>query len=345
MDGAWVTGYGPAINPNPELKWEKGVNTNIGVDFMFWNRLSGSVDFFDRSSKDLLYTYQAPQPPMIYDNILVNVGTISNKGVEISLNSENLRGNNFSWNSSVNFSYGTTSLKTLSNEVYQASFLELYRKPGIGTTEFLFRVEEGQKIGQFYGYKHAGVGSNGDLLIYNKNGEIITKGSESMEDKRFIGNGVPTTFLSLNNTFKYMNFDLNIFMRGAFDYDIMNFRRYGMGLKMSGTANVLREAYTKYAEVTRDGAFLSSFFLERGDYMKIENVTLGYTLRMKEKLQNRFVDRLRTFVSVKNIYTITGYTGNDPSIVQVNGLTPGVDTGSAYPTALQVSLGLTINFK
>jgi TonB-linked SusC/RagA family outer membrane protein len=345
MDGAWVSGYGPGINPNPELKWEKGVNTNIGVDFMFWNRLSGSVEVFDRSSNDLLYTYQAPQPPMIYNTILVNVGTISNRGLEISLNGDVIRGGDFSWHSAINYSYGTTELETLSNEIYHASYLELYQKPGVGTSEFLFRVEEGQKIGQFYGYEHAGISTNGDLLIYNKDGEMIPKGSETLEDKRFIGNGVPSSFLSFNNTLKYRNFDLGIYLRGAFGFDIMNYRRYGMGLKMSGTANVLREAYTEYADVTKDGAFLSSFFLEKGDYLKVENVTLGYTLPMRNHLENRFISRIRAFASAKNIYTLTDYTGNDPSIVQVNGLEPGVDTGSAYPTALQLSMGLTINFK
>lgn len=345
MDGAWVTGYGPGINPNPELKWEKGVNTNIGVDFMFWNRLSGSVEVFDRSSNDLLYTYQAPQPPMIYNTILVNVGTISNKGLELALNGDVVKAGDFSWHSAINYSYGTTELETLSNEVYHASYLELYQKPGVGTSEFLFRVEEGQKIGQFYGYEHAGISTNGDLLIYNKDGEMIPKGSETLEDKRFIGNGVPSSFLSFNNTLKYRGFDLSIFLRGAFGFDIMNYRRYGMGLKMSGTANVLREAYTEYADVTKDGAFLSSFFLEKGDYLKVDNVTLGYTLPMRKNLENRFIDRIRAFASAKNIYTLTGYSGNDPSIVQVNGLEPGVDTGSAYPTALQLSMGLTINFK
>lgn len=345
MDGAWVTGYGPGINPNPELKWEKGVNTNIGVDFMFWNRLSGSVEVFDRSSNDLLYTYQAPQPPMIYNTILVNVGTISNKGLELALNGDVVKAGDFSWHSAINYSYGTTELETLSNEVYHASYLELYQKPGVGTSEFLFRVEEGQKIGQFYGYENAGISTNGDLLIYNKDGEMIPKGSETLEDKRFIGNGVPSSFLSFNNTLKYRGFDLSIFLRGAFGFDIMNYRRYGMGLKMSGTANVLREAYTEYADVTKDGAFLSSFFLEKGDYLKVDNVTLGYTLPMRKNLENRFIDRIRAFASAKNIYTLTGYSGNDPSIVQVNGLEPGVDTGSAYPTALQLSMGLTINFK
>jgi hypothetical protein len=345
MDGAWVTGYGPGINPNPELKWEKGVNTNIGVDFMFWNRLSGSVEVFDRSSNDLLYTYQAPQPPMIYNTILVNVGTISNKGLELALNGDVVKAGDFSWHSAINYSYGTTELETLSNEVYHASYLELYQKPGVGTSEFLFRVEEGQKIGQFYGYEHAGISTNGDLLIYNKDGEMIPKGSETPEDKRFIGNGVPSSFLSFNNTLKYRGFDLSIFLRGAFGFDIMNYRRYGMGLKMSGTANVLREAYTEYADITKDGAFLSSFFLEKGDYLKVDNVTLGYTLPMRENLENRFIGRIRAFASAKNIYTLTGYSGNDPSIVQVNGLEPGVDTGSAYPTALQLSMGLTINFK
>lgn len=114
-----------------------------------------------------------------------------------------------------------------------------------------------------------------------------------------------------------------------------------MGLKGSGTDNVLRAAYTDYAHINSDGGILSSFYLERGDFFKIENITLGYNFRFRE---SSLVDNLRLFISAKNIYTFTGYSGNDPSIIMVNGLTPGVDSASAYPSALQISVGASIRF-
>jgi TonB-linked SusC/RagA family outer membrane protein len=346
IDGQWINAFGPSINANPNLRWEKGITTNIGIDFsLIKGRIYGSVDLFDRRSEDLLYRYSAPQPPMIYQTILVNVGTTSNKGIEFSLNTTPLKTKNLKLDVGFVYSYGTTKLSKLSNDFYKATYLDLYKKPGVGTEEYLFRAEQGGLVGQFYGYKHAGVSPDGSLLIYNKAGEIITKGAESPEDKQHIGNGSPKHLFSINNTLTYKNFDLNIFLRGAAGFNIMNYGLYSMGLQMSGSQNVLRDAYLTYNPITKDGNILSSFYLEKGDYIKIENISLGYSLKLNGKHENKYIESLRTFVSAKNLYTLTGYTGNDPSIVFVNGLTPGVDTGAAYPNAIQLSLGVSINLK
>lgn len=342
MDGSWVGGYGPTKNANPELGWERSVDFNVGVDFaLFGNRLRGSIEYFDRQSRDLLYTYTAPQPPMIYSTILVNVGTTTNRGVELSISGEPVQTKNFSWTTGINYSFGKTELTKLSSDVYKADYLQLYLKPGVGTTEYLFRVVEGGTVGEFYGYEHAGVDENGELLVYNKDNQPVSKSVAGESDKRYIGNGAPTSYLSWSNTFRYKGWDLDIFCRGAFGFDVFNMRRYGMGLKGSGTDNVLRAAYTDYAHINSDGGILSSFYLERGDFFKIENITLGYNFRFRE---SSLVDNLRLFISAKNIYTFTGYSGNDPSIIMVNGLTPGVDSASAYPSALQISVGASIRF-
>ncbi|MCD7970213.1 MAG: SusC/RagA family TonB-linked outer membrane protein [Alistipes sp.] len=341
IDNEWVVGYRPTINANPDLAWEKSVSTNIGIDFVLWDRLRGSIDWFDRQSKDLLYNYTAPQPPFVYSTILVNVGTTKNTGIELALNYDVIRNREFTWNTSVNYSYGTTKLKKLSNDVYQLSYLDLYLKPGVGTSEYFFRVQEGARIGQFYGYKFAGVDEYGNMLIYDADNNVIPVGDADAADKRYIGNGTPKHYLSWGNTFTYKGFDLDIFFRGAFGFDIFNMREYGMGLKGAGTDNVLRSAYLKNKHITTGGGVISSFFLEKGDYLKIDNVTLGYNFRMN----NKSVDNLRLYISAKNIYTITGYNGNDPSIVSVNGIEPGVDSNSAYPTALQLSVGVTLRFK
>ncbi|MFP5153948.1 SusC/RagA family TonB-linked outer membrane protein [Bacteroides clarus] len=341
MNGEWVKGYAPSVNANPELGWEKSVSVNVGIDFVLWNRLRGSIDWFDRQSKDLLYNYTAPQPPFVYNSILVNVGTTQNRGVELSIDGDIFKGTKVEWTSGINYSYGTTKLKTLSNSMYQASYVELYQKPGVGTSEYFFRVQEGGKVGQFYGYEYAGV-EDGKMLIYTDEGEKVPVSEADVKYKRYIGNGTPTSFLSWNNTLRYKNFDLNIFFRGAFGFDIFNMRKYGMGLQGAGTDNVLRDAYLKDKDIVTGGGVISSFFLEKGDYFKLENVTLGYNFTPKP---NKILNSMRVFVSAKNLFTLTGYSGNDPSVVSVNGLEPGVDSNSAYPTATQVSLGLTLRFK
>ena len=341
MDGQWVKGYAPSVNANPELGWEKSISTNVGIDFVLWNRLRGSIDWFDRQSKDLLYNYTAPQPPFVYSTILVNVGTTQNRGIELAIDGDIFKGTKVEWTSGINYSYGTTKLKVLSNNMYQASYVDLYQKPGVGTSEYFFRVQEGGKVGQFYGYEYAGV-ENGKMLIYTDQGEKVPVTEADVKYKRYIGNGTPTSYASWSNTLRYKNFDLNIFIRGAFGFDIFNMRKYGMGLQGCGTDNVLRDAYLKDKDIVTGGGVISSFFLEKGDYVKLENVTLGYNFNPKP---NKILDGMRLFLSAKNLFTLTGYSGNDPSIVSVNGLKPGVDTNSAYPVATQLSVGVTLRFK
>ncbi len=342
IDGNWVTGYRPSVNANPKLGWEKSTSANYGIDFMFFNRLYGSVEYFDRRSQDLLYNYTAPQPPFIYSTILVNVGTTKNTGVELTLTGDVFVDTPVKWTTGVNYSYGTTKLTKLSNDVYQASYLDLYQKPGVGISEYFFRVAEGGKIGQFYGYEYAGYDEDHNMLIYNAEGEKVPASSADPSDKKYIGNGAPSHFLTWNNTLRWNNFDLGVMFTGAFGFDIFNMRRYGMGLIGSGQDNVLRSAYLDDRDVHTGGGVISSYFLEKGDYFKLENVTLGYTIPFKNR---RLVDSLRVYLSAKNLFTLTKYSGNDPSIVTSTGITPGVDSNSAYPSATQVALGVTFRFR
>ena len=342
LNNQWVIGYAPSLNANPDLAWEKSTAFNVGIDFVTLNsHLRGSIEYFDRRSKDLLYNYTAPQPPFIYDNILVNVGTTKNTGLEISLDYDVLSKTAVKWTTGVNWSTGSTKLTKLSSDVYKAAYLDLYQKPGLGTSEYFFRVEEGGKIGQFYGYEHAGIDETGQLLIYDNEGEARPVAQADPAWKRNIGNGAPKHFLSWSNSFRYKNFDLSLLFRSALGYKIFNMRKYGMGLKNCGTDNVLRTAYTDYNNINSSGGVISSYFLENGNYFKLDNVTLGYTFTPKKR---ELIESLRVYLTAKNLFTLTAYEGNDPSIVTSNGITPGIDSNSAYPQATQLSLGVTLRF-
>ena len=342
IDGEWINGYAPSLNANPDLAWEKSTAFNVGLDFVAANsRLRGSVEYFDRRSQDLLYNYTAPQPPFIYSTILVNVGTTKNTGIEVSLEYDVLAKKTLKWTTGLNWSMGETKLTKLSSDVYQMAYLDLYQKPGPGSSEYFFRVEEGGKIGQFYGYEHAGIDENGLLLIYDNEGNKVNASQADPSYKRNIGNGAPKHFLSWSNSFKYKNWDLSMLFRSALGYKIFNMRKYGMGLQGAGTDNVLRTAYTKYGNVQSSGGIISSYFLEYGDYVKLDNVTLGYNFTPKKR---ELIESLRVYLTAKNLFTLTGYEGNDPSIVTSTGITPGIDTNSAYPQATQLSLGVTLRF-
>ena len=348
FDGQWVTGYAPSLNANPGLAWEKLVSMNIGVDFVLLNsRIRGSIDLFDRQSQDLLYNYTAPQPPYIYSNILVNVGTTQNRGIEISLDGDIIAGKDFTWTMGANWSTGNTIMKNLSNNIYKASYVDMGSKGGVGANEYFFRVQEGSKVGQFYGFEYAGLDETGNILVYvdgtdeEGNRNKVLASTADPANKKYIGNGVPTHFVSWSNTFRYKNFDLNVFFRGALGFEIFNMQKYGMGMIGAGSDNVLRSAYLDKTNAYASGGVISSYFLEKGDWFKLESLTLGYNFT---PANTDILKKMRVYLSAKNLFTLTGYSGNDPSILASNGLTPSIDNSGAYPLAAQVTLGLTMNF-
>ena len=342
INNQWINGYAPSLNANPDLAWEKSTAFNVGLDFVAVNsRLRGSIEYFDRRSQDLLYNYTAPQPPFIYNTILVNVGTTKNTGIEVSLDYDVLAGKSLKWTTGVNWSMGQTKLTKLSSDAYQMAYLDLYQKPGPGTSEYFFRVEEGGKIGQFYGYEHAGIDENGLLLVRDNDGNAVPAAQANPSYKRNIGNGAPKHFLSWSNSLSYKRWDLSMLFRSALGFKIFNMRKYGMGLKGSGTDNVLRKAYTDYADVESSGGIISSYFLENGNYFKLDNITLGYTFTPKNRT---LLESLRVYLTAKNVFTLTAYEGNDPSIVTSTGITPGIDSNSAYPQATNITLGVTVRF-
>jgi TonB-linked SusC/RagA family outer membrane protein len=340
MDGAWVAAYGPSKNANPNLAWELGISSDIGIDFDIFKRFRGSIEYFDRRSEDLLSSYSAPQPPFIFNSILVNLGSTKNTGMELSLDGDIVRMNNLFWGMNVTYSYGTTILTKLSNDVYQASYIDLLSRGGLGTSEYYFRIVEGGKIGEIYGYKHAGVDENGELLVWSKEGEAIPKTAADNSDKQYIGNTAPKHFFSWTNTLKYKNWDLSIFSRGAAGMKMWNGQLMNNGLKGSAAQNVLRTAYTKYDYITSDGSILSSFFLENGAWFKIEKISIGYNIPFKNK---NLVKSMYWYLSADNLHTFTGFTGVDPSTATSIGLTPGI-TGSTALITTQVTLGTNIKF-
>ena len=340
MDGEWVKGYRPASNANPDLRWEKLVAVNVGLDFVFFdNRLRGSLDLYDRRSPDLLYNYTAPQPPFIHSSILVNVGETQNLGAELALDADVVKTKNFTWTSGINASIGYSKIKTLSNQIYGASYIDMLGTGGLGQTSYYYRYTEGSRLGTLYGYEAAGVNEYGDMMVYDNDGNVITAASANAAFKRYIGNTIPKLFLSWNNTFRYKHWDLNVFMNGAFGHMIYNNRRAG-NLQSSGNANVFRTAYTRDKDVREYGGVVTSYFLEHGDFMKLQNVSLGYTLNPN----NDIIRSLRIFLTATDLYTFTGYTGTDPALLSTNGLTPGVDNGVGYPETRVVTLGATVTF-
>ena len=341
VDGKWIQVFGPSNNPNPDLRWEKSLHTNIGAEAILFNsRLMLSLNLFKRTTKDLLFVYNAIKPPMIHDNITTNVGTIDSKGLEWEMNWLPVRTKNFQYSASLTGSLLSSTLKSLSNNQFKLGYTYLYDLPTPGLPGPAIRLEEGKPIGSFFGWRYAGTDAEGNILVWSKDGRKIPTTERTEEDKNFIGNGVPKVQLSFSHTFTWKNFDLRLFFTSWLGYDLLNLKQMYYGLQNVPVINLLEDAYTRNDAIKGDKIYCD-YFLENGNFLKLEELTLGYKIPLPD---NKWIQSLRCYFSVNNVFTLTGYTGGDPANINVNGVEPGIETTSIYPVARTFTLGLSVQF-
>lgn len=287
VNGNWVQTIVPASNPNPDLKWEEKKETNIGLDFVSWGgRLSGSIDYYNRDVDGLIYEYGVPTPPNLYNKTMANGGTMRNRGVEVLVTVVPVQNKDFEWSTTGTFSLNSNKLISLSGSIFKSD----YDYFNTGTVEYSgqvadsHRVQVGESIGNFYGFKVVDVDSEGRWIYEDRNGELVNYKdfTHAPEDKHVIGNGLPKWYAGWNNTLRYKNFDLNVTMRGAFGFQIINGGRMNYeNVKNSRFENRLKSVndlvfgkHTLSSEVEPE---FNSYYVENGDYWKIDNITLGYS--------------------------------------------------------------------
>ncbi len=343
-NGKYFQVWGPSKNVNPDLKWEKGKNWNVGLDFsMFNNRFYGSLNYFSRHQQDLLGNYKVSVPPYLFDETYVNVGTMKNTGFEFDLNFNAVQTKDFDYSFSVIGTVMSNKFVDFSNSKYVGQdFYSVCGTEDPYPYYNLQRIEKGKSLGNFYMWKYAGITTDGDWLVYDRDGDIIRASQATEADRQVVGNGMPKFTMSTSHNFRYKNFDLALFFRGAFGFDIFNIHDFYYGTR-NFTGNVLCKAFGKNFNINPNAnPVVSDYFLERGDYFKLDQVTLGYTLPLAG---TRFLNRLRVYGTVKNVFTLTKFTGVDPSTYQVNGLTPGGQgSRTYYPSTRQFILGLQLDF-
>lgn len=349
VNGNWVQTIVPASNPNPDLKWEEKKETNIGLDFVSWGgRLSGSIDYYNRDVDGLIYEYGVPTPPNLYNKTMANGGTMRNRGVEVLVTVVPVQNKDFEWSTTGTFSLNSNKLISLSGSIFKSD----YDYFNTGTVEYSgqvadsHRVQVGESIGNFYGFKVVDVDSEGRWIYEDRNGELVNYKdfTHAPEDKHVIGNGLPKWYAGWNNTLRYKNFDLNVTVRGAFGFQIINGGRMNYeNVKNSRFENRLKSVndlvfgkHTLSPEVEPE---FNSYYVEDGDYWKIDNITLGYSFGQVGK----YIKSLRIYGSVLNALTITGYKGIDPE-VSTDGLTPGYDTRDRYPSVRSFTFGVNVKF-
>lgn len=348
INGNWTRSLGSTQNPNPYLRWEEKREYNFGLDYGFLgDRIYGSIDYYIRRIDGLLYDYQVPKPPNLFEFTRANVGIMENRGLEFNMFVVPVKTADFNWTTQLLFSTNSNKLVSLSNDLYQLeSNYFTAGGTGVPIQTHTHIVEIGTEIGDFHGYKAADISDNGYWIYEDRDGNAVGYDdfNRGFEDKQVIGNGIPDYHAGWNNTLTYKNFDLNVTMRGSFGHQIINFQRMYYENTGDDRYNRLKSAYDPVfgkAVLNKNVPLeFNSYYVEDGDFWKIDNITLGYNFR---NLNIKYIRSARVYFSSLNTFIITGYKGIDPE-VDWTGLNPGIDNRDKYPTTRTFTLGLNVNF-
>jgi TonB-linked SusC/RagA family outer membrane protein len=337
--GMPITNFNITQNANADLKWETKKQTNIGLDFaLLNNRLRGSVDVYDSKTENLLFDYTVPQPPYPYNQIKANVGSISNKGLEIALAYDVIKTDNSTLTLAGNVSFMKNEVLNLSGSINGIPLNTDYVGWGAANSYLV----QGKPVGAFYILEHTGVNDNGVETVKDRDANgIIDQGVKS-PDRYYAGSALPTYTFAFNPSYRYKNFDASMLVRGSGGNKIYNALNQNLSmLENTGKSNVLESAVDKGIHSSPYG---SDLWLEDGSFVRLENLTAGYSFRFTDK----YVDSIRLSLTGNNLLLITNYSGIDPELnISGSGKTEdnfGGDRG-IYPRTRSVAFGLTVKFK
>jgi iron complex outermembrane receptor protein len=340
INGNFIQTFGPNQNANPDLKWERKAETDIGLDVtLLNNRLTGTFDYYNRRTNDLIFNVTVPAPPALFNRQWSNVGDLKATGFEAALNLTAVKNANFSWNTGINYSRNKVKLVRLDPAAGSYIGETNLGSPGQEATQ-ITRTYAGGEVGLFYNALYRGIDQNGKFLFDDGKGAAVL--STQTTYKTVIGHGLPRFEMGWTNTFNYKKFDLNFFLRGSFGHDIINTQR--AFYENPGVAAVYNVVNTKYFNPKlNDAQIFSSYYVEKGDFVKLDNATLGYNFSVK----NAFIKSLRASLTGYNLFVITGYTGADPEVRYTdngNILAPGIDRRGTWVLTRSFTLGINAGF-
>ena len=347
-DGKTYRTYGATKNANPDLKWESTGMLNIGLDFAFLKgRLNGTVEVYHKKTKDLIWSYPVSTTQYIYGWIDANVGEMTNKGIEFTLNAVPVRTKNFMWSTTLNLSHNKNTVDKMQNETFHTTNLTQGDPmvAGVSADGWTQRIMEGEPIGTFYTYQYAGiVNGRSEYYVLDENGNRTgeTTNNPSLKDRSITGCAQPKLNAGWNNTLTYKNWSLNAFITGVFGNDVYNSARahYTSAQMFSDGKNVLKEFLNNPAS-DASGSLPSDRFIEKGSYVRLQTLSLSYTFR---NCFNDWIQDLTLYGTANNLVTITNYKGLDPE-VNMGGIDPGIDyRWSRYPHTRTFMVGVKINF-
>jgi len=333
--GTFTTQYATTQNENPNLKWEETAQLDLGIDYyLFGGLLRGSLDYYNKKTSNLLYNYPVPSPPYQYSSMMANVGEVSNKGIELSIESTPINKGDFRWDVGFNFAKNKNELVSLSNDEFSLDVVYTGEWSLNGLQETPQILKPGYSIGTFYGAKYTGQDENGIFQYEDVSGDGKFVYAD---DRTIIGNAQPDFTMNMTNSFSYKNFSLSFMLRGVFGHDIANSTRlYLDDINRMPGSNVLKTALDKAAQTL----VYSSYYIEDGSFVRLDYLTLGYDFKLKPTSK---VKNLRLSATANNLFIITGYSGIDPEI-NSDGLVFGIDARNYYPKTRSFSLGLNVTF-
>lgn len=357
-EGAYVPSYGPVSNANPDLKWETKDEIDIGADFaLLNNKLTGTIDWYTRVTKDMILPVNVPVPPNLFGTTLVNIGELKNSGFELALNYNAQTGKDFNWTIGGNFStYNTKVVSLTSGDLSFGNGGVLYRANmgAPGQNDYLLvRVKEGQPFGELWGPVQEGVNPDGTPKFASLDGDASYCNCDA--DKTVIGNGLPDFTAGLNFTLSYKRFDLSAFFRGAFGHDLVNSYRGFYENRESTTLGNYNVVNTKYYDPTITKAAVNSSHVENASFVKLDNMQIGYNVPVKP---GGAVSNFRIYFAGQNLFVITDYTGIDPEVRYqdridgdgggqpggIDPLAPGIERRSTYFTTRTLTFGVNLSF-
>ena len=331
-NGEWINSYAPASNANPNLGWERKNEFNVGLDFSFLDgRIGGTFDYYYRLTTDLLYKYKVPVPPYDYDELFTNVGSISNKGLELSIYATPVKTRDLVWTTSLVAAHNTNKLIKFTNEEFQNQDYEVgWIATPVGA--YVQRLIEGESLGSFYAPIWDRVGDDGTDVLKDEFMGKVPQAKWSL-----VGHAYPDVTLGWSNNVRYKAWTLSSTLRASIGGKVFNsYRANYESLQQIGLRNILSSWLdnTNFKGEIR----YSSKYIEDATYLKLDNLTLGYDLPLK----NKYIHGAKAFLSAQNVFCITGYKGVDPE-VSLTGLTPGIESTSYYPRTRTFTLGVTLN--
>lgn len=355
-----VSGFYPNSIPNPDLKWERTGQVDVGVDLgLYQNRIRVTFDYYRKKTIDLLYNVSVPSVSG-YQTMLKNIGSVENKGTELSIESDNLTGK-LRWTTAFNISFNKNKVLELGGEAYK----EMAEGDGHLKTGSLRRLIVGQPIGVFYGYRFDGIFQNTDetaaqisstspigvgLRRYKDlNGD---KKVDAVNDREILGDANPDFFGGLTNTFSYKNFELSLFLQYCYGNEIFNYNAIELETPTGGqnayAALVNRWTPTNPSNIypkasTNRAVLVSDRWVEDGSYLKLKTLSLSYNF---SNFKIKHLQGAKLYVTAQNLFTWTNYRGYDPEVSYrgASTLEAGEDFGG-YPQSKTIMMGIKIDMK